>query len=796
MSADKPNPQSPNEAKKYDPTAEIAAELKLSEGAVAAVLRLLAEGATVPFIARYRKEATQALDEVAIRAIEERRDYLVELHERKQTVLAEIGKQGKLTSELEAKIRAAATKAEVEDLYLPYKPKRRTRATIARERGLQPLADLMLAQSRTTQPERAAAGFVAPDKGVDDVDAALAGARDICAEHISELAEARRRLRTALVEQGAIITRKAKDFAEKPTKFDTYADYREPLAAIPSHRFLAIRRGEHEGVLRVELETDTRPVRESIERQLELDRGGPWRPQLDLAIDDALKRLIAPSAELDVRVDLKLKSDADAIGVFAQNLRELLLAPPFGASSVLGIDPGQRTGCKCAMVDGTGKLLEHTTIYLVQGDAKLADAKRILVALLTKHKPRAIAVGNGTHGRETEAFVRDVLREAAGASTDASGVVCVSVSESGASVYSASEIAREEFPDLDLTVRGAISIARRLQDPLAELVKLDPKSIGVGQYQHDVHQPALARKLEEVVESCVNQVGVEVNTASAPLLAHVAGIGGGLAKKIVAHRDAKGPFASRKELLSVAGLGPRAFEQSAGFLRIFGADNPLDASAVHPERYELVGRMAKDLGVGLGQLVANASLVDRIDVKRYQGGDVGEYTLRDITAELRKPGRDPRASFEPPRFRDDVRSLEDLQPGMQLEGVVTNVTAFGAFVDVGVHQDGLVHVSQLADRFVKNPADVVKVGDRLQVRVIEVDLQRHRIALTARKSAPAAEGGGAAKPNPPPAQRGAAPNASKGKPPRTGGAPNPKPDSRAGENDGLRHNPFADRFRR
>jgi uncharacterized protein len=447
------------------------------------------------------------------------------------------------------------------------------------------------------------------------------------------------------------------------------------------------------------------------------------------------------------------------------------------------------------MVDGTGKLLEHVTIYLVQGDAKLAEAKRILMALLIKHKPRAIAVGNGTHGRETEAFVRDVLREASG--TQNKDVVCVSVSESGASVYSASEIAREEFPDLDLTVRGAISIARRLQDPLAELVKIDPKSIGVGQYQHDVHQPALARKLEEVVESCVNQVGVEVNTASAPLLAHVAGIGSGLAKKIVAHRDSKGPFTSRKELLSVSGLGPRAFEQSAGFLRISGAANPLDASAVHPERYGLVERMAKDLGVGIGELVSNATLVDRIDWKRYAGGDVGEYTLRDISAELRKPGRDPRASFEPPKFRDDVRSLEDLQPGMQLEGVVTNVTAFGAFVDIGVHQDGLVHVSQLADKFVKNPSDVVKVGDKLQVRVLDVDLQRHRIALTARKDAPAG-GGNAAKANPGGAQRSAGPNPQGRKPQqsqRGGGAPGGKPESR-GQQGELKHNPFADRFRR
>jgi protein Tex len=788
-----------NSSETYDPVAEIAAELKLAPPAISAVLRLLSEGATVPFIARYRKEATTGLDEVEIRNIQERRDYLVELHDRKASVLAEIKKQGKLTPELEAKIKSAKAKAEVEDLYLPFKPKRRTRATIAKERGLEPLADLMFQQTRGVKPDQEAARFVDVGKEVPDIESALAGARDICAERVSELAEPRKRLRRALTENGTIVTHKTREHAKSVTKFDTYADYTEPLAAIPSHRFLAIRRGETEGVLRVELETDTQVVRELIERELKLDRGGPWREQLGLAIDDALKRLIWPAAELDVRVELKLKSDADAITVFAQNLRELLLSAPFGPASVLGIDPGQRTGCKCAMLDGTGKLLAHTTIYLVQGDAKLADAKRTLLELCKKHRPRAIAVGNGTHGRETEAFVRDLLREQPKAEGEGPSF-CVSVSEAGASIYSASEIAREEFPDLDLTVRGAISIARRLQDPLAELVKIDPKSIGVGQYQHDVHQPALARKLEEVVESCVNQVGVEVNTASAPLLSHVAGIGSGLAKKIVAHRDANGPFADRKQLLAVSGLGPRAFEQCAGFLRISGAKNPLDASAVHPERYELVGRMAADLGVNVAQLVANSSLVDRIDLKRYAAGDVGEFTLRDISAELKKPGRDPRASFEPPKFRDDVRTLEDLKPGMMLEGVVTNVTAFGAFVDVGVHQDGLVHVSQLADRFVKNPADVVKVGDRLQVRVLDVDLQRQRIGLSARKDAPVAQGGGAAGQPRPAAEGGGRnqprnqPRPPEGKP--AGKPPAAKPAAQGDGEEGLRFNPFASRFRR
>jgi uncharacterized protein len=444
---------------------------------------------------------------------------------------------------------------------------------------------------------------------------------------------------------------------------------------------------------------------------------------LKLAIEDALTRLLLPSIEADVSAELKRRSDAAAIDVFARNLRELLLAAPFGAKAVLAIDPGQRTGCKCAALDETGKLREHATIHLLQGQAALEKARETLRALLAKSAARAIAVGNGTHGRETEAFVREVLGK--------SDVICVSVSEAGASVYSASELAREELPDVDVTVRGAVSIGRRLQDPLAELVKIDPKSIGVGQYQHDVSQSLLARKLDEVVETCVNAVGVDVNTASGPLLSRVAGIGPSLAKKIVSHRSAKGLFATREELRKVQGLGPRAFEQAAGFLRIRGGCQPLDASAVHPERYPIVERMAKDLGVPVASLVGNDSAA-RIDLGRYESGDVGSYTLNDILAELKKPGRDPRASFEPPKFRDDVRTLEDLERDMVLEGVVTNVTGFGAFVDIGVHHDGLVHVSQLSDRFVKDPADVVKVGDRLTVRVLEIDLERRRISLSAR----------------------------------------------------------------
>ena len=726
--ASTPNPRA--ERDDFDPVPSIAAELRLKESQVAAVARLLGEGATVPFIARYRKEATGELDEVAIRAIEARRAYLVELHERKRSVLAEIAGQGKLTPELEAKLRAAQTKAELEDLYLPFKPKRRTRAAIAKERGLEPLADLIWSQAKGRPARVEAQRFVDASKDVPDVDTALAGARDICAERIAELADVRKRLRAAFHEHGTIAVHKKKAYAAQVTKFDTYAAFEEPIARIPSHRFLAIARGQEEGVLAAELALDAAPLVPFIERQVRVDRGSPFAQELAAAIADACKRLLVPSVRAEVSAELKQRSDSEAIAVFAQNLRELLLAAPFGGKRVLGIDPGQRTGCKCAMVDETGKLLDHTTFNLVMGDAAVDQARKTLSRLCAQHRPRAIAVGNGTHGRETEAFVRKVLADGELA---AQGTFCVSVSESGASVYSASEIAREEFPELDLTVRGAISIARRLQDPLAELVKVDPQSIGVGQYQHDVSQSELADKLDEVVESCVNRIGVELNTASAPLLARVAGIGPGLAKKIVAHRDQRGPFPSRKQLLDVASLGPRAFEQCAGFLRISGGRQPLDASAVHPERYALVERMAKDLGLSPASLLGDPDAVRKLDLARYRSDDVGDYTLRDIVDELRKPGRDPRASFEPPRFRDDVQTLEDLEPGMQLEGVVTNVTAFGAFVDVGVHQDGLVHVSQLADRFVKNPSDVVKVGDKLSVRVLEVDLQRKRIGLSAKK---------------------------------------------------------------
>jgi uncharacterized protein len=722
-----PAPRVPKAPPGFDPVPALAQELSLPPAGVRAVVDLLAEGNTVPFIARYRKERTGGLDEVQIRAIEERRTYLLEMAERRAAILASISEQGKLTPELEAKINAADTKATLEDLYAAYRPRRRTRAMAARERGLEPLAQRILAQGSDGDPAAEAAGFLAPDKGITTVDEALAGARDIAAEVVADTTEVRALVRRLFGDEGELVSEVVPAKAQEPTKFEQYYAFREKVKAIPSHRFLAIRRGEAEGVLRAHVEVDTAALNAGIERLVKLDAGSPWAPLLREAIADAYKRLLAPSVENDVRTELKLRSDTAAVDVFADNLRNLLLAAPLGGRAVIGVDPGLRTGCKCAAVDATGKFLDTVTLFLSQGDAALARARTDLLAFVQKHSPVAIAVGNGTGGREAESFVRRVLVEAGLADR-----FVVQVNEAGASVYSASDIARDEFPDLDLTIRGAISIARRLQDPLAELVKIEPKAIGVGQYQHDVHQPLMAKKLGDVVESCVNHVGVELNTASAALLQYVAGIGKALAKKIVVHRESNGAFRSRQQLLEVSGLGPKAFEQSAGFLRIAGGGHPLDASAVHPERYGLVERMASDLGVGVGELVGNQELVDRIDLSKYVEGEVGEPTLRDIADELKKPGRDPRAEFSPPKFRDDVTTLDHLKPGMVLEGVITNVTAFGAFVDIGVHHDGLIHVSQLSDKFVKDPTEVAKAGQKIQVRVLEVDMARKRIALSAR----------------------------------------------------------------
>jgi uncharacterized protein len=710
----------------FDPAPRIAEDSRLALAGVRSVMRLLGGGATVPFIARYRKEQTGGFDELQIRDIEEKAAYLTELDARRRTILSEIESQGKLTPELRAKIESCWVKAVLEDIYMPFKPKRRTRAMIARERGLEPLARRILDQPATGTLEAAVAPFIDPMKGVADAKSALAGARDIVAETIADRSDVRALVRDVFKRDGILVSAAIKGKANEPTKFEAYYNFQEKTRSVPSHRFLAIRRGTEEGVLRMSIDVDTGAIGARVATLAKLRPGSPLSGELATAVEDAITRLLCPSIESEMFAEMKVSADRDAVAVFAENLRRLLLAPALGRRAVIGIDPGQRTGCKCAVVDDTGKLVSHTVIHLVGGEQALARARQALLTLLSAHRPFAIAVGNGTHGREAADFCRDVVNEVG------SSAIVVMVSESGASVYSASDVARDEFPDLDLTVRGAISIARRLQDPLAELVKIDPKSIGVGQYQHDVHQPTLKRKLDEVVESCVNAVGVELNTASAPLLSHVAGLGEALAKRIVAHREKNGAFGTRQQLLDVQGLGPRAFEQCAGFVRIRGGANPLDASAVHPERYGLVTRIAADAKMKVTDLIGRAESVARIPWSAYVSDDVGAPTLDDIRAELVKPGRDPRDTFEAPAFRDDVRKIEDLAAGMELEGVVTNVTAFGAFVDVGVHQDGLVHVSQLASRFVRDPHEVVRVGDKIRVRVLEVDLGRKRIALSAK----------------------------------------------------------------
>ena len=704
------------------------AEVGANARQIAAVEKLLGEGSTVPFIARYRKEMHGNLDEVAIGKIQERLAYYTELETRKETILKTIDAQGKLTDELAAQIASCYQKSALEDLYQPYKPKRRTRAQVAKEKGFEPLADAIW-----TDGDAAAAGRS---------DEELQYARDILAERIADQANVRGYVRQLFATKALVKSEVASPKPTEPTKFEQYYDFAESIATIPSHRYLAIKRGQNENVLWVKLELDRELALDGIMSLLDNDS-----EQVRLAAQDAYKRLLAPSCEIDVTVDKKMAADRAAVEVFAENLRHLLLAAPLGEKAVLAIDPGIRTGCKVAMMDATGKYLGKTVIFPQQ---KPDEAARALALIVNKFRPEAIAVGNGTAGRETEAFCRATLKKLAAQHPEIPTPIVVSVSEAGASVYSASEIARREFPDLDLTVRGAISIGRRLQDPLAELVKVDPKAIGVGQYQHDVNQTMLGAKLDEVVVSCVNGVGVELNTASAPLLERVSGVTPTLAKAIVDYRNEHGKFTSRAELRKVKGLGEKAFEQCAGFLRIRGAANPLDASAVHPERYTLVGQMADDLGLTLGELVGNPLAAKKIDVRRYITGEVGEPTLKDIVSELVKPGRDPRQTFEPPKFRDDVTKIEDVREGMKLEGVVTNVTAFGAFVDIGVHQDGLVHLSELSDSYVTDPASVVKAGDRLQVTVIGVDRARGRISLSA-KSKPTI--GGAASPGAPRAKR-------------------------------------------
>ena len=716
--------------------ARIAAEVGVGVHQVTAVDKLLAEGSTVPFIARYRKEAHGNLDEVQIGKIQDRVKYYTELEERKETILKSIDEQGKLTDELREKIVGCFVKSRLEDLYQPYKPKRRTRAQVAKEKGYEPRADQIWNGE--------------PFEGTDED---LQYARDILAERIADIADVRGAVRQAFATHSKVKSEVASPKPTEPTKFEQYYEFEESIATIPSHRYLAIRRGQAEKVLWVHLELEKEPVISRILEILEglevrgiLERNRLTRAQIELAAEDAYKRLLAPSCEIDVVVEKKMEADRAAVEVFAENLRHLLLASPLGSKAVLAIDPGIRTRCKVAMMDATGKYLGKTVIFPMQ---KQLEAEKAVAMIVAKYHAEAIAVGNGTAGRETESFVRATLKKLHAQHPEIPIPIVVSVSEAGASVYSASEIARKEFPDLDLTVRGAISIGRRLQDPLAELVKIDPKAIGVGQYQHDVDQNLLGGKLNEVVVSCVNGVGVELNTASAPLLERVSGLTPTLAKAIVEWRDANGRFESREQLKKVKGLGPKAFEQCAGFLRIRGAKNPLDSSAVHPERYELVERMASDIGLGVGDLVGNSLAAKKIDIRKYIAPGGGEPTLKDIVNELVKPGRDPRKTFEPPKFRDDVTKIEDVKEGMKLEGVVTNVTAFGAFVDIGVHQDGLIHLSELSDNYVSDPASVVKAGDRLQVTVIGVDRARQRISLSA-KSKPTIGGtgmGGGAQPS-------------------------------------------------
>jgi uncharacterized protein len=707
----------------------IATELGLSTRQVTATAALLADQCTVPFIARYRKEATGGLDEVAITAIRDRLAQLQALDERRQAVLKSLEEQGKLSDELKAKVMAAETMAVLEDIYLPYRPKRRTRAAIAREKGLEPLADLLMAQG-DGDPAGQAAAFVNAEKGVETVEDALTGARDILAERVSEDEAARARMRELFRAKATFRCKAVADKQAEPeaSKFRDYFAWEEPVATAPSHRILAMRRGEDAGFLFFRA---TPPEEDALAllEALFVKAGNAAGEQVRLAAKDGYKRLLCPSMEGELRLETKKRADEEAIRVFAENLRVLLLAPPLGQKNVLAIDPGFRTGCKVVCLDRQGKLLHHEAIFPHEPQKRADETAATLAALCAKFQIEAIAIGNGTAGRETEAFVRGL---------DLPGKpIIVLVNESGASVYSASEVARDEFPDHDVTVRGAVSIGRRLMDPLAELVKIDPKSIGVGQYQHDVDQAALKRSLDDVAMSCVNSVGVEANTASKELLVYVSGLGPALAKAIVARRNEHGPFRTRQELRSVPRLGPKAFEQAAGFLRIRGGDNPLDASAVHPESYPIVDAMARDLGCTVSDLMQSPDRRTRIKLQQYATDTVGLPTLTDILAELAKPGRDPREKFEPFAFAEGVKTLADLKPGMRLPGIVTNVTRFGAFVDVGVHQDGLVHISQLANRFVRDPSEVVKVHQKVTVRVLEVDLERKRIALSMRDDAPA-----------------------------------------------------------
>ena len=706
----------------------IAAELAIKPTQVQATAVLFADGATVPFISRYRKEATGSLDEVAVTKIRDRLSQLAELDQRREAILKSLEERNLLTDELKDKIVAALTMTELEDIYLPFRPKRRTRATIAREKGLEPLAQLLFAQDPQTDPDKEAMEFVSAENGVFSALDALAGAGDIIAEWVNESIEARNAIRKLYFDDGDFVSKVIMGKEADGIKYKDYYDWTEPVRTAPSHRVLAMRRGEKEGFLLLRVVAPEEKALDILRRMFVKNDSAAGR-HVDAACADGYKRLLSPSMETEVRLGTKQAADEEAVRVFAENLRQLLLASPLGEKNVLAIDPGFRTGCKLVCLDAQGKLLFSDVIYPHQADRQAQSDGIKVAALCQRFGIEAVAIGNGTAGRETEAFVRTLGLPAS--------IAIVMVNESGASIYSASDVAREEFPDHDLTVRGAVSIGRRLMDPLAELVKIDAKSIGVGQYQHDVDQTLLKQGLDDVVVSCVNSVGVEVNTASRQLLTYVSGLGPQLARNIVDFRNANGPFRSRQDLLSVQRLGAKAFEQAAGFLRIRGAANPLDASAVHPERYPLVNRMAADLACTIADLMKDDAMRKRIDIKKYVADDVGLPTLNDIVAELAKPGRDPREKFEVFQFADGIDAIEKLSVGMKLPGIVTNITQFGAFVDIGVHQDGLVHISQLANRYVKDPADVVKVQQKVTVTVLEVDLERKRIALSMKD--PAAE---------------------------------------------------------
>lgn len=706
----------------------IAGELSVTAAQVQATAALINDGATVPFISRYRKEATGSLDEVAVASIRDRLEQLAELDKRREAIVKSLTERELLTPELQKKIGAADTMAVLEDIYLPLRPKRRTRATIAREKGLGPLAQWMLEEAALPgnqlsgdDPALRAQAFLDEEKEVGSVDEALAGARDIIAEIINEDATVRATMRDLYMDRGTVKSKVLTGKENEGAKFRDYFDWEEPAARAPSHRVLAMRRGEKEKILSMRILPAEEEAVGRLDRQFARN-SSPAAAQVRLAAQDSYKRLLSLAMETEIRLTMKKAADEEAIRVFAENLRELLLSAPLGRKVVLALDPGFRTGCKLVVLGRQGDLLHNDTIYPHTGGDRVAKAGMLVSALVKKFNVEAIAIGNGTASRETESFVRGLGLD--------SSVTVVMVNESGASIYSASDVAREEFPDHDVTVRGAVSIGRRLMDPLAELVKIDPKSIGVGQYQHDVDQRALKRSLDDTVMSCVNAVGVDLNTASKELLTYVSGLGPQLAANIVDWRTENGAFTKRNQLKKVARLGPKAFEQAAGFLRVNGGDNPLDASAVHPENYDLVKSMAADLGVKLTELIGDEQSVKRIALSAYVTDTVGLPTLQDIVFELGKPGRDPRQKFEAFSFADGVEKMEDLDEGMRLPGIVTNVTNFGAFIDVGVHQDGLAHISQLADRYVQDPNEVVKVGQKVLATVLEVDLPRKRISLT------------------------------------------------------------------